>query len=203
MRERVPPALKRFIWDIQSMVELAEGEREILFIGRDLMARLVADPGWLPAVFATAADAPFRQFQLYADAMERFCVAATVLAPGARLPVCQEPVWEIFGVLSGEIERQRFRVAPEGPLQAKDAPVILKAGAVDTFAPKSADALGTANTSTTAAAIAIHAYGGEIASLARPAFTAEGAAGAFTTTYANPPDAPAYDILSIQTEIVD
>jgi hypothetical protein len=38
----VPPALKRFIWDIQSKAELDEGKREILFIGRDLMSRLVA-----------------------------------------------------------------------------------------------------------------------------------------------------------------
>jgi hypothetical protein len=49
-RGPVPATLKRFIWDIQSLVELAESEREILIIGRDLMARLIENDDWLPAV---------------------------------------------------------------------------------------------------------------------------------------------------------
>ena len=59
MKGPVPEPLKRFIWDIQSMVELAESEREILVIGRDLMARLVARDDWLPDAFALPADAQF------------------------------------------------------------------------------------------------------------------------------------------------
>ncbi|HEY8125763.1 MAG TPA: hypothetical protein VIF88_10120, partial [Methylocystis sp.] len=61
-RKPVPPALRRFIWDIQSMVELAESEREILLIGRDLMARLFTTDDWLPTVFAVPNPAGSQQF---------------------------------------------------------------------------------------------------------------------------------------------
>jgi len=66
-RDPVPAALRRFIWDIQSMVELAETEREILLIGRDLMARLIATDDWLPTVYAVPNPAGGQQFQIYRD----------------------------------------------------------------------------------------------------------------------------------------
>ncbi|MFG1312467.1 cysteine dioxygenase family protein [Xanthobacter autotrophicus] len=203
MTEPVPPALKRFIWDIQSMVELADDPREILMIGADLMGRLVATDDWLPAVFATAGNVPFRQYQLYADGMERFTVVATVLSGGADLPLCQEPFWEISGVLRGAVHRQRFAL-PDSAAPVPRAPLkTLPAGNVETFSPKGGDGLKIANASEAEVAIAIQVYGGEIGGLARRAITAEGGASTFTSLYANPPEAPAYDILTIQTQIVD
>src|SRR6266540_1488709 len=101
MTEPVHPTLKRFIWDIQSVVELAESEREILVIGRDLMARLVAVDDWLPAAFAASGDAQCRHYLLYFDGQERFSVVAAVYHGGQAAPVCQNDVWEIFGVLRG------------------------------------------------------------------------------------------------------
>jgi spore coat polysaccharide biosynthesis protein SpsF len=61
VRQAVPPALKRFIWDIQSMVELEASEREVLLIGRDLMARLLASDDGLPAIFAGPGLATYPQ----------------------------------------------------------------------------------------------------------------------------------------------
>lgn len=200
VREKVPAALKRFIWDIQSMVELAESEREILMIGQDLMARLVTADDWLPAVFAGAGDAPFRQFQLYADSLERFCVVSTVVRGGQSLPLFQEPAWEICGVLRGGLARQRFTLPDGAPPQARGAPRILKPGEVDTFSPRSAEGLQLSSPS---GAIAIQVHGCEIGTLARRTVAPGGTAGTFTSAYANPPEAPAYDILTIQTEIVD
>lgn len=213
MREPVPTALKRFIWDIQSMVELAESEREILVIGRDLMARLVAADDWLPVVFATSGTEtsgsetsgaePFRQFQLYGDGMERFCVVSTVMPGGQSLPLCREPAWEICGVLRGDVARQRFTLPDGAPPVARGAAVILKPGDVDTFSPKGADGLQMVNAAGTADAIVIQVYGGEIGNTPRRTVGPDGRDGTFTTAYANPPDAPAYDILSIQTAIID
>lgn len=203
MREPVPTALKRFIWDIQSMVELAESEREILVIGRDLMARLVAADDWLPTVFATSGAEPFRQFQLYGDGMERFCVVSTVVRGGQSLPLCREPAWEICGVLRGGVARQRFTLPDGAPPVARGAAGVLKPGEVDTFSPKGADGVQMANAAGTADAIVVQVYGGEIGTTVRRTVGPDGRDGTFTTAYANPPDAPAYDILSIQTEIID
>ena len=77
-RDPVPAALRRFIWDIQSMVELAESEREILLIDRDLMARLIATDDWLPSVFAVPNLAGGQQFQIYHDGLERFALPAAL-----------------------------------------------------------------------------------------------------------------------------
>ncbi len=115
MRDPVPPALKRFIWDIQSMVGLAESQREILVIGRDVMARLVASDDWLPALFAGVDPERGQQLQLYGDQLERFSVVSTMLSGGQALPICQDPVREIAGVLRGAVTRQRFACAEHRP----------------------------------------------------------------------------------------
>ncbi len=108
----VPAPLKRFIWDIQSMVELAESEREILVIGRDLMARLVASDDWLPVAFASPGATQCRPYLLYGDDLERFCVVSTVLDGAQAMLVCQHGVWEILGLLRGAMRRQRLRWEP-------------------------------------------------------------------------------------------
>ena len=198
-----PEPLRRFCWDIQSMVELADDPREILMIGRDLMGRLVAQNDWLPEPFARLDGASFRQYQLYADQMTRFTVIATVLAPGAALPLCVQPVWDLAVVLRGEIVRQRFAL-PEGlPPVARTAAKHLTSGMVDAFLAKDGDGLAIANGSPTAPAVFIEVHGAEIGGVARRAIDPEGKTGVFTTAYANPPEMPAWDILTIQARILD
>lgn len=187
MSARVPEALRRFIWDIQSMVELADSPREILFIGRDLMRRLVSGDGWLPPAFAADAGAP-RLYEVYRDGMERFCVAASVLGPGQGWPVLVDGVWEISGVLRGAVARQA------GSADAR----LLEAGAVETGLGH--EAVAMAHAGAPQAAVVIHAYGGDIGRMARQRVEADGTRTAHVTGYANPPDAPAYDILSIQAD---
>lgn len=198
-----PEPLRRFSWDIQSMVELADDPREILMIGRDLMGRLVAQDDWLPEAFARFDDAPFRQYQLYADQMTRFCVIATVLAPGAALPLCEQTVWELAGVLRGEVVRQRFAL-PDGTAPvARATEKRLGAGAVDAFIAKDGDGLAIANGSATAPALLIEVHGAEIGGQPRRTVAPDGTAGTFAAAYANPPQLPAWDILTIQARIVD
>jgi predicted metal-dependent enzyme (double-stranded beta helix superfamily) len=202
--EPVPPSLKRFIWDIQSIVELAESDREIFVIGRDLMGRLVASDDWLPKSFAAIDPAsPSCQFHLYADAMERFCVVSTVLSAGQMLPICREPVWEIMGVLRGAVGRQRFALPAGAPPAANGAAKLLKPGAVETFSPKSGEAVQLVNAVDERDSISIHVYGGDIGKLVRRAVAADGSISEFSHGYANAQDWPPYDILSIQTRIED
>lgn len=201
--EAPPEPLRRFSWDIQSMVELADDPREILMIGRDLMARLVAQDDWLPEALARLDGAPFRQYQLFADQMERFTVVATVLAPGAALPLCEQAVWELAGILRGEVVRQRLALPDGAPPVARAAEKRLGAGAVDAFSPKDGDGLATYNGSATEPAILIAVHGAEIGGQPRRTVAPDGTAGSFTTLYANPPELPAWDILTIQARIVD
>jgi 3-mercaptopropionate dioxygenase len=204
VREPVPPSLKRFIWDIQSIVELAESDREIFVIGRDLMARLVASDDWLPVNFAAIdAASPCRHFHLYADAMERFCVVSTVLHGAQALPVCREPLWEIMGVLRGAVGRQRFALPAGAPPVASGAAKLLKPGAVETFSPKSGEGVQLRNGLDDRDSISIHVYGGDIGKAARCAVGPDGGISQFSHGYANAADSPPYDIHSIQTRIQD
>lgn len=197
----VPEALKRFLWDIQSMVELADSDREILLVGRDLMSRLIAADDWLPATFAAAAPGACRQYRLYRDDMERFCVVATVLGGGASLPVTEHATWEITGLLRGVAGRQRFALAAGALAQDEGRP--LARGEVLTCRADKAAGTRLFNAAADADAILIHVFGGDIGTLARRTIAADGSVGEAATSFANPPESPAYDILTIQTRIVD
>ncbi|MFO1102946.1 MAG: hypothetical protein U1E20_08590 [Methylocystis sp.] len=193
----VPPALKRFIWDIQSMVELADSEREILVIGRDLMARLVARDDWLPEVFATPDPAGGVQYQLYRDGLERFSVVSTVLPPGSGLLVDQPSLWEIAGVLRGSVSRQ---LHVSSAARSADEPRALRAAEVGASASRIGGSTEISNALADQMSISVHVYGGDVTKLSarRIAGDREQALG-----YANGPSAPPYDILTIQTQIID
>jgi predicted metal-dependent enzyme (double-stranded beta helix superfamily) len=184
------------------MVELADCEREILLIGRDLMARLIAADDWLPARFSAADPAGEQQFQLYADAMERFSIVCTVLAPGQTSPIADQPFWQILGVLRGALVRRRFEPDLQGVVlpEAKEQR-LLEAGALE--ASPAGGAAQLHNALGDAPSIALQVFGGEIGKVARASRTLSGAASFGPTGYANAPDAPPFDIWTIQTRIED
>jgi predicted metal-dependent enzyme (double-stranded beta helix superfamily) len=197
-RGAVPPPLKRFLWDIQSMVELTDSEREILFIGRDLTTRLLGDDDWLPAAFAKAEAGQGAQFQLFNDVLDRFTVVATVLPPGASLLIDQSSHWEIAGGVSGAVFRQPYD--PDAPAQAEARP--LRPREVETRASCAAQPMILSNPGEQVA-VSLHVYGGDIKKLSRRARSGEGAADSAPLGYANGDGAPPYDIFSIQSDIVD
>ncbi|PWB83956.1 MAG: hypothetical protein C3F11_03905 [Methylocystaceae bacterium] len=202
-RGPVPASLKRFVWDIQSMVELADSEREILVIGRDLMARLVSSDDWLPAVFAAPSPGGGRQFQLYADGLERFSIVSTILWDGAALSVAQPSVWEIMGVLRGAMTRRGLDCSGDGCAQPRGEGPLLQPGAVDAHASGSGDILRLSNALADGISIGVHVYGGEIGRLSRRSLAPDGRMGEQPLGYANAENAPPYDIWSIQTVIRD
>ncbi|MGD9659412.1 MAG: hypothetical protein AB7U61_17530 [Methylocystis sp.] len=196
----VPPSLKRFIWDIQSMVELADSEREILVIGRDLMARLVASDDWLPAAFSSPDPDGGVQYQLYRDGLERFSVVSAVLPAGSGLLIDQPNLWEIIGVLRGSVSRQI-----QEPFAARGAeePRLLRATEVDASSPRIASSVvEVSNALADQVSISVHVYGGDVTKLSARR-NADPSDGARLLGYANSPSAPPYDILTIQTQIID
>lgn len=192
-RGPIPEALRRFIWDIQSVVELAESEREILLIGRDLMARLIASGDWLPAAFSDPIAGGACQYQIYVDGMERFCVVSTILSGGAAIAVSQPCPWEILGVVGGVIKRR--------PLDVPGDEALLQRGVI--HAARSGGAGGFELSSPPGEpAVVLHVYGGEVGKLTRRIF-ASGTPDAQALGYANGETAPPYDIFSIQADIRD
>lgn len=202
-RGPVPSPLKRFIWDIQSMVELADSEREILVIGRDLMARLIANEDWLPPVFAAPSPAGGRQFQIYSDGLERFSIVSTILSGGTGLSIAQPSVWEIAGVLRGAMTRELLEGSTNGRARSTSGDPVLQPGSVDARASGSGDVLRLSNALRDQISIAIHVYGGEIGRLSRRSIAPDGGSDERPSGYANGENAPPYDIFSIQTEIRD
>ncbi|MBM3553149.1 MAG: hypothetical protein FJX45_15650 [Alphaproteobacteria bacterium] len=195
----VPPALKRFIWDIQSMVELADSEREILVIGRDLMARLVANDDWLPEVFSAQDPNGGAQYQLYRDGLERFSVVSTVLPAGSGLLVDRPNLWEIVGVLRGSASQGiPDSTAPRGTDESR----ALRAGEVDVSASRSASVVEVSNASADQVSISVHVYGGDVTKLNARRIGGASDDGRLLG-YANSLNAPPYDILTIQTKIID
>jgi len=203
-RDPVPPPLKRFIWDVQSMVELAESEREILLIGKDLMARLIADEDWLPAVFAAACPAEGRQFLIYRDGLERFAIVSTILWGGVALSIAKPALWELTGVLAGANSRQSLDSVPEEGVQANATrgAALLQAGALAAYGSRSGDHVQLSNSLPDQVSLTLHVYGGEIGKLTCRPFAPDGRL-LEPLAYANAEAAPPYDIFSIQTEIRD
>jgi predicted metal-dependent enzyme (double-stranded beta helix superfamily) len=158
------------------MVELDEGTREILFIGRDLMSRLVASDDWLPPVFAASG-----RRQLYRDGMARFSPVCLVLAPGESTEIAENPFWRLSGVLRGSVLRRRFSAAEGAPLAQDETP--LAAGAVEATGP--GGFVQWVNPDRERPAVLIQVFGGE------------------ATGCNNSEDAPPFDIWSIQTRIED
>jgi len=198
-RGAVPPSLRRFLWDIQSMVELTDSEREILLIGRDLMTRLLGSDDWLPAAFAKAQPGEGAQYQLFNDVLDRFTVVATLLSPGVSLLVDQSSQWEIAGGVLGAVSRQGYD--PSAP--AKSAARVLRPREVETRASRGAQSMILSNAAEGQVAIGLHVYGGDLKKLSRRSWSGEDAAESAPLGYANDEGAPPYDIFSIQSEIAD
>lgn len=198
----VPAPLKRFIWDIQSMIELAESEREILFIGRDLMRRLVASDDWLPEAFARPDERQGQPYLLYSDSLERFCVTSTVLREGQSMIVRQDKAWEIFGVLRGAVVRAHRSESGVGTATTDNEKSYAPASVDASLSNTRGSAIQWANVGAQVA-IGVHVYGGDIGAISRYAPARAGAIGEPLAHYANPEDAPGFDIWSIQTQIKD
>jgi 3-mercaptopropionate dioxygenase len=203
MNAPVPEPLRRFIWDIQSMVELAESEREILVVGRDLMARLVAADGWLPDAFARADEDHCRHYLIYGDALERFSVASTVLSGNQAMLIRGDGAWEILGVLHGAVSIGRLIWEPGREPQPNGDALLLEAGAIEVTPAVGGEAIELANAMSGNVSIVIHVCGGDIGKIARYPLEAGGTALGLASGYANAEDATAYDISSIQAEIRD
>ncbi len=174
----LPEPLKRFIWDFQSVIELAESPRELLLIGGDIFRRALAEPELLPPAFCGSDLARPALRQLYADALARFLPACLTLAPGQQGPFLPGPGWRMAGVCAGAV-KSRVDQGDE---------TILRAGQMETAR---AGGVTYANALPDRPALLLLVCdGGNFAAPDAPGFD-------------NGPEAPPFDIFTIQTRIED
>ncbi len=126
-------------------------------------------------------------------------IQSTVLPAGSGLLVDQPNHWEIVGALRGSVSR---RIHDLSALRRTSEPRALRAAEIDVSVPRTASAVEVSNALTDHVSISVHVYGGDVTKLNARRIGGTSDDGRLLG-YANSPNAPPYDILTIQTKILD
>ena len=86
-----PPALTRFVADMEALLATSPTEPEILHHGGQLLAQLIATADWLPDHLATPRADRYQQYLLHLDPAERFSVVSFVWGPANPPPSTTTP----------------------------------------------------------------------------------------------------------------
>lgn len=179
--------LRDFVVGMTRLVGRTNDEPTLLAEGRDLLAALIADDGWLPEAFAHSEPGAYRQYLLHCDPLERFSVVSFVWGPGARTPVHDHTVWGLVGMMRGaELCRE---YAPEGTTRVVACGVehVLEPGMVEAVSPTVGDWHVVANAVPDRASVSIHVYGANIGAVRRHMLDAQtGEIRDFISGYSSP-----------------
>lgn len=167
MTDRIAP-LRRFVRGMTELVESTDDEAVLLARGRDLLADLVNDDGWLADGYATARTDRYAQYLLHCDPLERFSMVSFVWGPGQRTPVHNHTVWGLVGVLRGTEQSEPFELRDGVPHPAGASETMTR-GEIDAVSPALGDWHRVTNTSDDVS-ISIHVYGGNVGALHRLKF---------------------------------
>jgi len=178
--------LRRFIRDMTLLVEHSgDDEATMLAEGRTLLAALVGRDGWLPEAAAVPHPERYQQYLLHCDPLERFSLVSFVWGPGQMTPVHDHTVWGLVGMLRGAEICQPFEAMTDGTLRESDS-FRLEPGDVCAVGPSIGDVHKVMNAYDDRVSISVHAYGGNIGSVARHVFNAAtGEPRPFVSGYSN------------------
>ena len=157
---------------VQAFTALAEAkadEARFLAEGREILADLISDDGWLEDDFRKTHPQFYQQYLLYCDPHQRFSIQSFVWGPGQATPVHDHTVWGLVGVLQGAERCERFKQTPQG-FVADGGPVLLARGQVDAVSPTVGDIHKVSNAFEDQTSISIHVYGANIGSTPRHVF---------------------------------
>lgn len=177
--------LRRFVLDFGALIDRSASESAVLAEGGELLRSLVAVDDWLPAAFAAADPAGYRQYLLHCDSRERFCVVSFVWGPGQATPVHDHRVWGIIGMLRGAERAERFVRPRAGGLEADGEPIILRPGEIDVVSPRVGDIHRVSNALPDRPSISIHVYGANIGAVSRSIYDDRGQRHPFISGYSN------------------
>lgn len=154
--------------------------------GAKLLAELVGHDDWLPAHLCHPVGTDYSQYLLHLDKAERFSTVAFVWQPGRGTPIHDHTVWGLVGMLRGAELDQRFALDAGGVPVALGEPSRLHPGDVAMLSPADGDIHQVSNALDDQVSISIHVYGGNIGTIARSSFSADGARNAFVSGYSQP-----------------
>ena len=170
---------------VRAISELADrdlDEAVMLENARPLMSDLLTRDNWLPRQFSEPNPDRYRQYLLHCDLKERFSIVSFVWGPGQETPVHDHTVWGLLGVLRGSEVSQRY-VTGDGDLHASGPQEILESGATDMVSPTIGDIHKVRNGLVSRPSVSIHLYGGNIGSINRHVYAANGAVKSFRSGY--------------------
>lgn len=184
---RNPIRFREFVQNFTCLIERAgDDEARILNIGGELLAGLVRRDDWLPDEFGRSHHERYRQYLLYCDPLERFCVISLVWGPGQRSLAHDHSVWGIVGMLRGTEVCRKFDYMGEGKALQAGEEHRLNPGEIHKVSPRIGDIHEVANASPDHSAISIHVYGANMETVRRHDFDpVTGLKTAFVSSYHN------------------
>jgi len=144
---------------------------------------VLAEDDWLHAEFAQPDPDRYQQYLLYCDARRRFSIVSFVWGPGQSTPVHDHGVWGMVGVLRGSEISENFELR-DGAL-VKTSEDVLTPGQIISFTPEGGDIHRVRNAYADRTSVSIHIYGGDIGSIERSVFGADGGRKPFISGYAS------------------
>ncbi len=160
----------------------------------DAMAGLLKDDAWLPAPWAAPSAERYQQHLLYRDPNARFSVVSFVWGPGQHTPIHDHGgLWGVVGVLRGSERSTRYTRLEDGRL-VQGVSSTLTAGMLEVLDPVEGDIHAVDNALPDSVSVSIHAYSGDIGSVERRTFDANGTPHLFISrSSAQPPLIEALD----------
>lgn len=183
MNDAIAP-LRNFVAAMTALVERTPDERLLLREGREHLARLIADDGWLPDAFATPLPDRYAQYLLHCDPYERFSVVSFVWGPGQCTPVHDHTVWGLVGVLRGAERCDEYAVR-DGRPHATGRSHTMQRGRIEAVSPTVGDWHRVSSALPDAVSVSIHVYGANIGAVRRSVFPPEGGRKLFISGYSN------------------
>ncbi len=181
--DRIAP-LREFVQAMTQLVDRTDDEAALLAGARPLLARLIADDGWLPAECAVPDEKFYRQYLLHCDARERFSVVSFVWGPGQSTPVHDHTVWGLVGMLRGAERCRRYARGADGAVKPAGDEQVLSPGQIEAVSPTVGDIHTVANALADRPSVSIHVYGANIGAVRRHVFDpATGAVKDFVSGY--------------------
>lgn len=177
--------LKDFIAELTILADRGLSEADMLDRSKPMMSHLLSSDRWLPDIFAQPDEHQYRQYLLHCDPRERFSLVSFVWGPGQQTPIHDHTVWGLLGVLRGSEVSQRY-IAGDGAMHPCGQIETLDAGAIDAVSPDIGDIHKVWNGSQSKPAVSIHLYGGNIGTIKRHSFHADGSANTFQSGYSLP-----------------
>ena len=158
--------LENFIGDLDGITREESGEHRITERIAPLLARLVRNPGSIPARYLTSPPGQRGRYMLHRA--PKFNVTSVVWRPGDRATAHNHETWGVIGVIENEIEETRYRVTAAGAGRATLGIASVtrhRAGAVSCLVP--GDEVHGMYNPTARDTIEIHVYGKDLAGLSR------------------------------------